>query len=648
MIVTHAVPGILGILTRGTALAAALLLLGAVVVAVRAARGSSRPEPAPPRPARSGPLSWVLGGGSVALVGLWLLATAWNHTVLPPEGIDTLTFHLPNVAKWIQSGTFWRVDQYTPFLANGNYPQNGDVVFLAVLLPWRNDAFIALVNPLYVALAGVAVYALARELGAARATGALAGSLFVALPVVALGTNGQAMTDSMAFALLGAGALFLVRRERTGRTSDLVLAGLALGLALGTKWYATWGVGAIAVVWLAARVAARRPLRTTLRAASALLGLVLLAGGLWLVRNWIESGNPVFPQRVTAFGSTVFDAPRDLIRECAGYTIAHYLTDGRAWSDFIWPAYRGNYALPGAVLALGLAGAVAAIAAGWHRAARRPRRGSGGPAEGTARPEALGLAGVACAVLLAIAYALTPYSAFGPEGHPLLAGANARYLAPALLVCAPLAAWAAGRAGRLRPVLELAAAVAVVDGVRRGFSVPLHVVAGVAVLAVGAAGAGWVLRRLGGRTVALVIAALVIAALGYVRQREFNDGRYRTGDPVTAWIASNAPSGHRIALAGSWSVVGRSPVWPAFGPRMGNDVDYLGPTVRHQLREYPSRRRWSAALRRGRYDLLIVGRGGYARVCPLPGQFSDDDRWARAEGLHRVAGDSRLTLYRVP
>jgi hypothetical protein len=95
-------------------------------------------------------------------------------------------------------------------------------------------------------------------------------------------------------------------------------------------------------------------------------------------------------------------------------------------------------------------------------------------------------------------------------------------------------------------------------------------------------------------------------------------------------------------------VVGRSPVWPAFGPRMGNHVDYLGPTVRHGLREYPTRRRWAAALRRGRYDLLIVGRGGYSRACPLPGQFSDDDRWARAEGLTRIAGDSRLTLYRVP
>jgi Dolichyl-phosphate-mannose-protein mannosyltransferase len=638
--VAHALPGVLGILTRGTALATALLLLAAALFAVPQARRLRPSEPPPPRPARSGLLSWLIGGGSAAAVGLWLLATAWNRTVLPPEGVDTLTFHLPNVARWIQSGTFWQVDQFVPFLANGNYPHNGDVVFLAVLLPWRNDAFIALVNPLYVALAGVAVYALARELGAARSTGALTGALFAALPVVALGTNGQAMTDSMAFALLGAGAVFLLRHERSAHTSDLVLAGVALGLAFGTKWYAVWAVGAVALVWVGARLAGRRDLRRTARAAGAVLGLVLLAGGLWLVRNWVESGNPVFPQRVSALGATIFHAPRDLIRECAGYTIADYLTDGRAWRHFIWPAYRGNYALPGAVLGLGLVGAAAAAAAGLGRRRSRPRPG--------ARSERLALAGIVCAVLLAAAYAVTPYSAFGPEGHPSLTGANARYLAPALLVCAPLAAWAAARAGRLRLLLELAAAVAVIDGLRRGFTVPFGVVAAVAALALAGAALLWYVRCYAGPVAAIAVAALGLGALGYMRQREFNEGRYQSGDPVTAWVARNAPAGHRIALAGSWRVAARSPVWPSFGPLMGNAVAYLGPTVRHQLREYPSRRRWAAALRRGGYDLLIVGRGGYARSCPLPGQSSDDDRWAREEGLRRVTGDDRLTLYRVP
>ena len=117
---------------------------------------------------------------------------------------------------------------------------------------------------------------------------------------------------------------------------------------------------------------------------------------------------------------------------------------------------------------------------------------------------------------------------------------------------------------------------------------------------------------------------------------------------MTAWIARHAPDGHRIALAGNWSGHARAPVWPAFGPRLGNVVTYVGPMVRHQLREYARRDAWATAIRRGRYDLLIVGRGGYSRSCPLPGQFSDDDAWARAEGFRPIVRTGRLTLYSVP
>ena len=151
------------------------------------------------------------------------------------------------MGKWIQSGTFWRVDQFTPLLANGNYPQNGDVVFLAVVLPWHNDAFVALVNPVYVTLAGLAAFALGRELGAPRATALLATAVFVALPVVGLGTKrGRPRPTPMMRGRAG--------RRRAGPgppqprracPSDLALAGVALDLSLGTKWYATWAVVAV-------------------------------------------------------------------------------------------------------------------------------------------------------------------------------------------------------------------------------------------------------------------------------------------------------------------------------------------------------------------------------------------------------------------
>lgn len=630
VVAVHMVPGVLGVLSRWTALVAALLLLALVVWRLPRAR----PAPAPPTPdseGEAGPVSWAIALAAAGAVALWLAASAWNRTVLPPEGIDTLSFHFPVVGKWIQEGSFWRVDQFAPLLWNGNYPQTGDVVFLAAILPWRNDWLAGAVNPAFIALAGVAVYAIARELGALRPAAVLGAALFCSLPVVGFGANGEGMTDSLMFACLGAGLLFLLRYERGAPRSELWVAALALGIAFGTKWYSAWAVPAVVAVWLGARLVARRPV---LREGALAGGAIGVVGGFWLVRNWVESGNPVLPVEVKALGVTLWDAPRDYIRECAGYTIAHYLGDWDPWTEHILPVYRDGYGGPAAAIGIGLVGA-AALAA----------RERNGPL----------LAGAILAVLLAIGYALTPYSAFGPEGEPHTVGASIRYLVPALLVAAPLAAYALGRAGRARVPLELLAAAAVVHGIERAFDVPLRVVGLVLVALAALAAAGWAVlhltrrlprrARLGvlGALGAVAIAAAVAA--GHSRQREFNDGRYAEADAPVAALAEHAPEGSRIGLAGVWGVDVVAPVWPAFGERLRNRVEYVGETVDGQLREYGDRARWSRAVRR--FDLLLVGRGGYSSDCPVPGQESDDDRWAREEGFQILARSDHMTLYRV-
>ena len=145
-----------------------------------------------------------------------------------------------------------------------------------------------------------------------------------------------------------------------------------------------------------------------------------------------------------------------------------------------------------------------------------------------------------------------------------------------------------------------------------------------------------------------MLAVLALVALGYARQRDFASDRFaREGDPVIRYLAHEAASGHRVAIAGVPSVDGTAPTWPAYGPHYDNRVDYLGYFVDGQLREYDDRAAWTRAIERGGYDLLVVGRGGYAEECHLPGSQSDDDAWARAAGYRALASTPRLTLYAV-
>ena len=109
--------------------------------------------------------------------------------------------------------------------------------------------------------------------------------------------------------------------------------------------------------------------------------------------------------------------------------------------------------------------------------------------------------------------------------------------------------------------------------------------------------------------VAALAAALVGLAAGHRVEQRINDGRYLGSDPAIDALLRAAPTGKRIGLAADWTVAGLTPIWPSFGTRIGNDVEYVGHFVRGFLTPYAHERDFQAALARRRYDLLVVGRG---------------------------------------
>ncbi|HEV2776724.1 MAG TPA: hypothetical protein VGV90_14110, partial [Solirubrobacteraceae bacterium] len=74
--------------------------------------------------------------------------------------------------------------------------------------------------------------------------------------------------------------------------------------------------------------------------------------------------------------------------------------------------------------------------------------------------------------------------------------------------------------------------------------------------------------------VAAAAGALLLGLAGAHRiEAAINDGRYRGIDRAVDTLLRIAPQDKRIGLASDWSVGGLSPVWPAFGTRIGNDVE---------------------------------------------------------------------------
>jgi hypothetical protein len=640
VLAAHLIPLALGILSRGTVVGAALGTAACVAALVRPR--ADRLDPPPPAAAPSGRIALLIGAAATAAVATYELAALRVDAVSPFTHIDVLSFHLPGVARWIQTGSLWQIDQLFPYNVTGNYPNSGDVLTLATVLPWHDLAFARFVQLPFLALTWLAIFALARELGARAATAALAASLVASLPATSIYVA-DGLPDVILLFGFSTGLLFLTRHRRTARRSDLVLAGLGLGLALGTKWYGlTIDVAAVAV-WAAVTLAERRRLRPLLGDA-ALLGAVALAvGGIWLVRNLVESGNPIFPQRIGIGGVTLFAGTHNAAVDRAGYTVLHYATRPTVLREFVVPGLRAQLGLGGAVLGASSLAIVAGAAIGRPR---RRRRGDAG-ADGT-----WVTALAALALLLAIVWALTPGSAPGREGQPQVL-ITVRWLVPAPLVAA---AALAGAAGTLRrPVLVLAIdvllGIAIGDALRRDPALPATALAEAAfalALIVAAAAlavdlrAREAFRAHAGAHLAVAVACpvlILLAVAARIDQVHFDRHTYAPFDPTFAWIDRHAPPGTRVGLAGEASLRGLSPILPAFGPRLGNRVEYVGPWAGNLLREYRRRRPFVRAVERGRYQLLLVGRG------IVPHRDSPPQRWARAAGYREVAASHRLALF---
>ncbi len=650
LLAVHLLPAALTVLSREAVLAAALAMLAAAWWLVP-------PIAAPAREAGDRlPSSWERASAaerllaSVGLIGalLWLVAAFAEHAAREPTGFDAASAYLPTAARWLQEGSIWQIADWAPDAFYGSGPGNGSVLVLGAMLPWENDFLAHLAIYPYVVLLVVALYALARECGAGTPAAILLALMVSAAPVVVQPGLVDGLLDPVMYAALATGLLFLVRHHRSAARGDLVLAGIALGICFGTKFYGYTSVAAVIAVWAAARLFARVPPALVARQLLALGGLILAAGGIWMARNWIETGNPLMPLAIDPLGITIFDAPPDPQRPLFGDTLAGYLDQPAVWIDTLAHQFRIAVGLPLLALAAGLVSAAALLLR---------RRGRWRSAEGIA---AAALAG---GLLAAVVYAITPYSAPSIDGDPVTAAINVRYGIPAMIVALGALAWLAGAVGaRARVAICAIALLATIDALRVGtVTRPAVVLASFGLALVLALALAPIARRgrpggptLGRRFVAAGAAALLalVVLAGERLQGEFNSDRYLGQDPAIDYVIERtAGDPATIGLAGTWSLSAVVPTYPSFGARLENRVEYVGEIEGDALlRAFTERAPFLAALERLDPRLLVIGRDEtvlFERARPRV----DPDRlaaWARSAGYALAFEGERLLVMERP
>ncbi len=314
------------------------------------------------------------------------------------------------------------------------------------------------------------------------------------------------------------------------------------------------------------------------------------------------------------------------------FTVAHYAFDGHVWRVYLLPILYRAFRWPGILLVVTLPVTAAFLVIDWRRGKLQ-------------RPLLVALVG---AILLALLYSVTPGSAQGAEGAPLNALPNARYLVPAAVPTAALAGWVIARLGRWGVAAAGLALAAIVDATHYAvgfgwgaFGIAFAVLVASIPLTLGFARAP---RRVAVGALAAVLVGVGIG--GQLVQAHYSRHRFANADPAVTWILRNGRPGSRVGLTGYWAWDAK-PVYPSFGPRLRNRVEYLGVRKSSRLKRYPTRAAFDRALRAFGPMAVVVGLG----QPPVPHGRRDhvvERDWIRDAGYVLVTRSPLLELYRPP
>jgi len=656
--------GTFGLFYAGALILAAVLVAGMVVLWPAGPVSDTTPAPTGAGPASSPPTGespWAVG-----LMVLVIAATVFSYAVTTKHALDrgvfnfdSLWYHLPFAVDMVQTHSVVGMHHVETVFTNWFYPQNSELLHGVGILLTGRDTLSLFLNLGWLAVAFLAAYCVGRPYGRGAVT-AIAAAILLACHTLVVRDPGAAKNDLAAAALTlasiailveawshqkSAGPLVRLAEQKSGGPLGvagawdrwaLAAAGLAAGLAAGTRVTALAMVAALTLAVVVLAPAGRR-----WAAAGWWFGAALAGGAFWYLRNLVVAGNPI--PEINSLGPISLPHPERLQEGRPDFNIAHYATDTGVWREYFGPGLHEAF---GALWPLVVFAAAAAALLAVLRGRDRVVRWVG-----------------AVALFGLLAYLFTPLSAAGAEGEPVGFGINIRYVIPALLagiVLLPPERWLDGerRQWGLAAVLVLVFLAtnrpddALHDGARvfAFFLVVLLVLVPALLLYLRGRGTG--LAVIAAASAGLAVCLL---AIGYPVQRHYLENRFANDgaaderipgmhlDSAYRWARGIEDS--RIGLAGTTAGFAG---YGFYGTDLSNRVRYLGEEGPHgAFNAIPSCEAFRAAVDDADLDYLVTA--PFLNFLhpgdPIP---SPEARWLRGEEAVRpILRSGTVTVWRV-
>ena len=262
------------------------------------------------------------------LLGFALVKIAIN-LVNPPFGWDCLNYHFTFPVEWMKQGNLQNPITINDDLGPSYYPINGSLIYLWLIYPLQNVFMADLGQVPFFLLSFIALFAICRKLGISREYSLYASCLFTVTPNYFKQME-IAYVDVMVCAWFLASSYFLLLFYHQKKLKDAIFFSVALGMLIGTKATALPYAAVLFVLFIL-------QLRGSFLYFPISAALIILTGGYGYIRNFILTGNPLYPLNIQFLGQTIFKG----VFEKSAYT-AHISRDAYAITKMLFSEGLGG------------------------------------------------------------------------------------------------------------------------------------------------------------------------------------------------------------------------------------------------------------------------------------------------------------------
>lgn len=246
---------------------------------------------------------------SLALIAIILLASHRIYT--PPASYDDLMYHLTYPVEWIKSNSI-SMPPPTPFGYPWltYFPFNGELLLFWFFLPLQSDFLAKFGQTGFVLFTLAAVFALSQKVGMKRDAVICSCLLALALPKFLLQGIFRSGNDILFAFLFLLSLNFIIALSRRFSVSNVISFSVAFGLLVGTKSLGImYGLPLFLFFVLMVFYRISKSSLSALSSLFVFLAIVSALGGVSYVRNFLATGNPIFPIRAAIGKTLIFNGP---------------------------------------------------------------------------------------------------------------------------------------------------------------------------------------------------------------------------------------------------------------------------------------------------------------------------------------------------